>query len=88
MSAGVYRLKKPQVYIDVNDISDLRRVDKTTDSLILGGNVTLSMMKHIFNQFCSDPSFHHLRQMASHVDMLASVSVRNVSMDAINQPCM
>ncbi|XP_015110495.1 indole-3-acetaldehyde oxidase [Diachasma alloeum] len=81
---GVYRLQKPQIYIDLNDVVDLRRVEKAADSLILGGNVTLSTVKNTFIQFCEDPGFHHLRQMADHVDLIASVSVRNVGTIAGN----
>ncbi|XP_015110494.1 xanthine dehydrogenase [Diachasma alloeum] len=75
---GVYRLEKPQLYIDLNDISDLRRVEKTADSLILGGNVSLTVIKNSFIKYSGDTGFSHLRQMADHVDLIASVPVRNI----------
>ncbi|XP_063993360.1 uncharacterized protein LOC135171019 [Diachasmimorpha longicaudata] len=75
---GVYRLEKPQLYIDLNDISDLRRVEKTADSLILGGNVSLTVIKNSFIKYSSDTGFNHLRQMADHVDLIASVPIRNI----------
>ncbi|XP_063993362.1 uncharacterized protein LOC135171021 [Diachasmimorpha longicaudata] len=81
---GVYRLQKPDIYIDLNDVGDLRRVEKTADSLILGGNVTLSTLKNTLIQFCEDPGFHHLRQLANHVDLIASVAVRNIGTVAGN----
>ncbi|XP_011302981.1 indole-3-acetaldehyde oxidase [Fopius arisanus] len=75
---GVYRLQKPQLYIDLNDISDLRRVEKTADSLIFGGNVSLTVIKNSFIKYCGEPGFNHLRQMADHVDLIAHISVRNL----------
>ncbi|XP_011302811.1 indole-3-acetaldehyde oxidase-like [Fopius arisanus] len=81
---GVYRLEKPEIYIDLNDISDLRRVEKTAENLIFGGNVTLSTVKNTFIEFCEESGFHHLRQMADHVDLIASVPVRNTGTIAGN----
>ena len=67
------------MYIDINDVTDLHRVVKEKDSLILGGNVTLSMAKSAFEQYMSEPGFEYLKQMAYHVDLVASIPIRNVS---------
>ncbi|XP_077273964.1 aldehyde oxidase 1-like [Temnothorax americanus] len=40
---GVYRTNKKDLYIDINDISDLRNIQKTNQYLVLGGNTTLTM---------------------------------------------
>lgn len=79
MFAGVYRLERPQIYLDINDISDLHRVENDANGLILGGNVTLSVVKTTFKKLSKNNGFQHLQFMANHVDLIASVAVRNVS---------
>ena len=75
---GVYRTQKKQVYIDINDVADLHRVQKEKDSLIFGANVTLTMMKNSFEKYMKEPRFEYLKQMAKHVDLVASIPIRNV----------
>lgn len=77
---GVYRLKKQQVYIDVNNVTDLHKIEKTKDSLILGANVTLSMMKATCEKYMTEPGFEHLEKLAKHIDLVASIPIRNVSL--------
>lgn len=77
--AGVYRLEKPQIYLDLNDVTDLHRVEKNDKSLTFGGNCTLTVAKNTFKKYSKDPGFQHLQHMANHVDVIASVAIRNVS---------
>ncbi|XP_014217161.1 xanthine dehydrogenase-like [Copidosoma floridanum] len=81
---GVYRLGKVQVYIDVNDVLDLHRLSKTNDALTLGANVTLSIAKDSFEKYMTHPGFEYLKEMAKHVDLVASVPVRNIGTIAGN----
>ncbi|XP_058788820.1 xanthine dehydrogenase/oxidase-like [Phymastichus coffea] len=81
---GVYRSKKIQIYIDVNNISDLHRIEKTKDSLILGANVTLSMAKTAFEKYSNEPGFEYLNRMAKHIDLVASIPIRNIGTIAGN----
>lgn len=76
---GVYRLEKPKIYVDINDIADLHRVDKDAQGLTLGGNVSLSMAMKAFEMYSMDTGFEYLRHLLKHLDLVASVPVRNVS---------
>ncbi|EFN85872.1 Xanthine dehydrogenase/oxidase [Harpegnathos saltator] len=82
--AGVYRAAKCDVYIDVNDIPDLRRIEKTHDTLTLGGNVSLTTAMETFEKYSSESGFKHLRHLAHHIDLIASVPVRNMGSIAGN----
>nr|XP_031846555.1 xanthine dehydrogenase 1-like isoform X1 [Nomia melanderi]XP_031846556.1 xanthine dehydrogenase 1-like isoform X1 [Nomia melanderi]XP_031846557.1 xanthine dehydrogenase 1-like isoform X1 [Nomia melanderi]XP_031846559.1 xanthine dehydrogenase 1-like isoform X1 [Nomia melanderi]XP_031846560.1 xanthine dehydrogenase 1-like isoform X1 [Nomia melanderi] len=75
---GVYRLKVPDMYIDINDIPDLRHISKTDDSLTIGGNLSLTAVMETFNQYSKEPNFEYLKHLADHIDLIASVPVRNV----------
>ncbi|XP_015433474.1 PREDICTED: indole-3-acetaldehyde oxidase-like [Dufourea novaeangliae] len=75
---GVYRLKVPDMYIDINDIPDLRRISKNNDSLTIGGNNSLTTAMETFNEYSKEPKFEYLRHLASHIDLIASVPVRNI----------
>ncbi|XP_034939273.1 xanthine dehydrogenase 1-like [Chelonus insularis] len=75
---GVYRSEQVQIYIDVNDITDLHRVEKDDKNLTFGGNVTLSVAKHTLKKYSKEPGFQHLQYMANHIDLIANVPVRNI----------
>ncbi|KAJ8676452.1 hypothetical protein QAD02_012239 [Eretmocerus hayati] len=81
---GVYRLPKKHIYIDINDIPELSRIDKEKDTLTLGGNITLSMAKKSFEMYSKEPGFEYLKRMAKHVDLVANVPVRNIGTIAGN----
>lgn len=82
--AGVYRAPKYDVYIDVNDVPDLRRIEKNGDSLILGGNVSLTVAMETFEKYSNEDGFKYLRHLAHHIDLIASVPVRNMGSIAGN----
>lgn len=77
--AGVYRIEKPDIYIDINDIPDLRRIEKSENHLTLGSNVSLTVAMNTFEKYSKDKGFEYLRHLAHHIDLIASVPVRNVS---------
>ncbi|XP_043496073.1 indole-3-acetaldehyde oxidase-like [Polistes fuscatus] len=81
---GVYRIVKPDLYIDINDIPDLRRIEKTENSLILGSNVSLTVAMNTFEKYSKDDGFQYLRHLAHHIDLIASVPVRNIGTIAGN----
>lgn len=78
-SAGVYRRKIPEMAIDINDIPDLQRISKDNDSLIIGGNLSLSVAMETFEKYSKEPKFEYLQHLAKHIDLIASVPVRNVN---------
>ncbi|XP_043258855.1 indole-3-acetaldehyde oxidase-like [Colletes gigas] len=81
---GVYRIQQPDMYIAINDISDLRRINKSDDSLTIGGNVSLTVAIETFKKHSKDPNFEYLLQLANHIDLIASVPVRNIGTVAGN----
>ncbi|XP_018394514.1 PREDICTED: xanthine dehydrogenase/oxidase-like [Cyphomyrmex costatus] len=81
---GVYRSSKKDLCIDINDISDLRNIQKTRDYLALGGNVTLAVALETFHKYSTEPNFQYLNKLAEHVEMIANVPVRNTGSIAGN----
>ncbi|KAJ8687934.1 hypothetical protein QAD02_023729 [Eretmocerus hayati] len=81
---GVYRASPKKLYIDVNDVADLHRVEKEKDSLTFGGNVTLANAMLTFKKFTNERGFAYLKEMYEHVDLVATIPVRNVGTIAGN----
>ncbi|XP_023247177.1 xanthine dehydrogenase-like [Copidosoma floridanum] len=81
---GLYRVNKMQVYIDINDVLELHRVEKEKDILTLGANITLSTAKNLFSKYAQESGFQYLKQMAGHIDLVASVPIRNIGTIAGN----
>ncbi|XP_011694376.1 PREDICTED: xanthine dehydrogenase/oxidase-like [Wasmannia auropunctata] len=81
---GVFRSSKKDLYIDINDIPDLRHIEKTNEYLVLGGNATLTMALEAFQKYSSETRFKYLRHLARHVDLVAHVPVRNIASIAGN----
>ncbi|XP_034185073.2 uncharacterized protein LOC117606576 isoform X1 [Osmia lignaria lignaria] len=81
---GVYRVKMPEMAIDINDIPDLQRISKDNDSLLIGGNLSLTVVMETFQQYSKEPKFEYLQHLAKHIDLIASVPVRNIGSVAGN----
>ncbi|XP_014224706.2 xanthine dehydrogenase/oxidase-like isoform X1 [Trichogramma pretiosum] len=81
---GVYRTKKVEVYIDINDVQDLHKIVKEDKVLTLGANVTISVAKSTFEKFMSEKGFSYLKQMSEHIDLVATVPIRNIGTIAGN----
>ncbi|XP_076758274.1 uncharacterized protein LOC143427746 [Xylocopa sonorina] len=75
---GVYRMAVPDIVIDINDIPDLRRVGTENNSLVIGGNVSLNVAMNAFEKYSKEPNFGYLQHLAKHIDLIASVPVRNI----------
>lgn len=72
------------MYIDINDIPDLRHISKTNDSLTIGGNLSLTAVMDTFNEYSKKSNFEYLKHLADHIDLIASVPVRNVCIKVYN----
>lgn len=68
----------------MNDVPDLRRIEKTDQSLTLGGNVSLTVAMETFEKYASENGFKYLQHLAHHIDLIASVPVRNIGTIAGN----
>lgn len=77
---GVYRRKDDiEVFIDVNDVKELKSYTDGSD-LVLGGNMTLTEAMDLFYKLChTKDGFNYLKVLADHIDLIANVPVRNVS---------
>lgn len=75
---GVFRIKKRDMYIDINDIAELRQVKKDCSSLTIGSNITLTMAMEIFRQYSSETGYEYLQHLVDHIDLMAGVPVRNI----------
>lgn len=64
--------------MDINDILELRRVNKDSSSLTIGGNVSLTKAMEAFHKYSENPEFGYLQHLAKHIDLIASVPVRNI----------
>ncbi|GAB0096983.1 xanthine dehydrogenase [Sergentomyia squamirostris] len=82
---GVYR-RDPniEVFIDVNSVDELRK-HNIGDTIELGGNVNLTEMMEILEKAAKQkPVFEYCRVLINHIDVVASVPVRNTGTIAGN----
>lgn len=56
----------------------MRNIRKDNDTLTIGGNVTLTVAIETFEKYSKEPGFKYLQHLAKHIDLIASVPVRNV----------
>ncbi|XP_076397558.1 uncharacterized protein LOC100882814 isoform X3 [Megachile rotundata] len=75
---GVYRTQITDIAIDINDIPDLRRISKENDSLTIGSNLSLTVAMETFEKYSKERNFEYLQHLAKHIDLIASVPVRNI----------
>ncbi|KAJ8668983.1 hypothetical protein QAD02_000242 [Eretmocerus hayati] len=81
---GVYRTVLKEIYIDVNAVAELHRIEKTNDFLTFGGNVTLADAMIAFQRYANESGFGYLKHMYDHLDLVATVPVRNIGTIAGN----
>lgn len=78
---GVYRESTVHdLYVDITKVAELTSFDINKDSLTLGANVTLAKAMSIFESSSKQSGFAYLEQMRYHIDLIANVPVRNVSL--------
>ncbi|XP_069693946.1 uncharacterized protein [Periplaneta americana] len=82
---GVYRLiEEPKLYIDVQDVPELKRYSTDTP-LTIGGNMTLTDVMQLFRTVCkTKKEYAYTKALADHIDLIANVPVRNVGTIAGN----
>lgn len=82
---GVYRRPDDiQVFIDVNNVPELRMVTMSDDNarVMVGGNVTLTEFMGVLVNCAktNSESFGYCMELAHHIDLIATTAVRNVSL--------
>ncbi|CAG9861069.1 unnamed protein product [Phyllotreta striolata] len=74
----------PSVYIDILQVEELKTYSLKNKTLTIGGNVTLSELMELCNKLSSTPGFSYLDTIHSHVDLVATLQVRNIGSIAGN----
>lgn len=68
------------VYVDISNIAELRAHKVNENFLVLGANITLTDAMRTFKRLSvSTKEFGYLGGIASHIDLVATVPIRNVS---------
>lgn len=76
---GVYRRDPDiEIFIDVNNVMELRSYN-IGDIVELGGNMPLTEMMRVLQEASAKPGFEYFKETLKHLDLVASVQVRNVS---------
>lgn len=71
----------PDIYIDVTSVAELTNYVYSNNSLTIGGNFTLTHAIELFATISKDnKKFAYLSDMEEHVNLIANVPVRNVSL--------
>ncbi|RZC32795.1 xanthine dehydrogenase/oxidase, partial [Asbolus verrucosus] len=73
------------IYIDVTSVPELKESQFHDTYFIVGANITLSAAMELFVETAKEnPQLFYLSQIASHIDLVANVPVRNVGTIAGN----
>lgn len=77
---GVYRRSTTiKHFIDVNAVLELHKVSSRRNKLTVGANVSLNEFMDILESVAADkPDFAYAKEIAEHIDLVATVPVRNV----------
>jgi hypothetical protein len=75
---GVFRQKNVDVYIDINDVEELKNIENDRSTLTMGANLTLSKAKACCEKYMNDRGFRHLKRIAKHIDYVGSIPIQNV----------
>ncbi|XP_037826949.1 indole-3-acetaldehyde oxidase-like [Lucilia sericata] len=76
---GVFRRSSSiRTFIDINSIPELHGYKLTTNSLRLGGNLSLTETMEIFEKAAMSKGFEYCKKLWKHFDLIANVPVRNM----------
>lgn len=77
---GVYRRSTSiKYFIDVNTVPELHNVFSRRNKLTIGANISLNETMDILESVAADKSdFSYLRELVKHIDLVATIAVRNV----------
>ncbi|CAG9836996.1 unnamed protein product [Diabrotica balteata] len=76
---GVYReTQLPSQYIDIREVAELTQYYVNASVLKLGANIVLTDFMSICTKVSTNPGFEYLKAIVEHVDLVASVQIRNL----------
>lgn len=73
------------LYIDVSRVAELTSFTFNNNVLTLGANTSLTNTMLIFESLSKSTGFKYLSQMRDHLDLVATVPARNVSITNITR---
>ncbi|CAD7078516.1 unnamed protein product [Hermetia illucens] len=82
-SQGIYRSRDIEIFIDVNNVTELRSYE-VGNVVELGGNMPLTEVIDVLKSTSELRGFEYFRELLKHLDAVASVQVRNLGTIAGN----
>jgi len=80
----VYKYDGPyQAYIDITAVPQLKIIKLEARGVVLGGSMTLAVAIEQLGKAASIDGFEYAEQMSTHIQRVANVPVRNVSVYCI-----
>ncbi|CAL8070104.1 unnamed protein product [Orchesella dallaii] len=77
-STGIFKNQPaPTVFIDVTGIPELKKTTVDQHGIILGGGTSLSEVLRIMREASTTPGLEYGKKVATHLERVANVSVRN-----------
>ena len=70
--------------MDINNVVQLRKITTNASGLILGAGTTLTEAIQLFKNTASTEGLEYLAGMSKHIERVANVPVRNVSLHKIS----
>jgi len=82
---GVYKHDGPfQAYIEITGVPELRQTSIDDKEILLGGGVTLTEIIDFLKKSSVKNGFEYASRVSSHLERVANVPVRNVSLYLIS----
>jgi len=76
---GVYRRSHDvKNFIDVNGVAELRKYAIGSDTITLGGGLSLTEAMKVFQEASKKAGFEYCQQLWNHFDLIANIPVRNM----------
>ncbi|CAL8096692.1 unnamed protein product [Orchesella dallaii] len=77
-STGIFKNEGPyKTFIDINGIPDLKKTNVDKNGIVLGGGTTLTETINLLRESSKVPGFEYGKRVATHLERVANVSVRN-----------
>ncbi|OXU29496.1 hypothetical protein TSAR_010099 [Trichomalopsis sarcophagae] len=81
---GVYRISKKDIYLDINDVTELQNISKSADNLSVCSAVSLENMRACCQKYSKEDGFEYLNQLAYHIHLIGHLAMRNIGTIAGN----
>ncbi|KAK3793082.1 hypothetical protein RRG08_038587 [Elysia crispata] len=84
-ASGIFKYEGPfEVYIDIRSVKELHEFKNNKTSLVFGAGTTIGKFRKRLIEYGEKPGFHYFPRVVRHLNVLASVLVRNAGSMAGN----